>query len=98
MATCRSLATNRAEVTRLANLYWIVEKSATPVKLLLPWFPSKAKKESARCTRELYKMLDGYVEKQRKTPEGLGSDAIDVLIGEGVKNPDIIQVSKASDN
>ena len=92
MATCRSLATNRSEVSRLAELYWGIEKSATPVKLLLPWFPSKAKKESERCTRELYGMLYGYVEDRRKAPEGLGSDAIDVMIAQGLENPDIIQV------
>ena len=81
-------------MTRLANLYWIVEKSATPVKLLLPWFPGSAKKENARCTKELYEMLNGYVEERRNAPEGLGSDAIDVLISEKVLNPDIIDVSK----
>lgn len=93
MGSCRTLASNRAEVSRLADLYWRVEKSATAVKLLLPWFPSKDKRESARCTKELYEMLDGYVEERKKAPEGLGSDAIDVMIQEELPNPEIIQVS-----
>ena len=41
-------------------------------------------------------MLHGYVEDRRKAPEGLGSDAIDVLIEQGVENSEIIQVQECN--
>ncbi|KII87907.1 hypothetical protein PLICRDRAFT_42425 [Plicaturopsis crispa FD-325 SS-3] len=89
MATCRELSSSRSEVERLSKLYWELEKSATPVKLLLPWFPSKAKKDGENATMGLYMMLNDYVELRRnaKVPS---SDAIDVLIQDGTDNPTII--------
>ena len=92
MTTCRSLATNREELARFKDLLWGIEKSATPVKLLLPWFPGKARKENDRCTKELFGLLYGHIEGRKAAPEGLGSEAIDILLTQGLQTSDIIQV------
>jgi hypothetical protein len=92
MATCEELASNREEVDRVHRLYWDLEKSATAVALLLPWFPGKAKKTKKRATKELYTLFSNYIDERRvaKVPS---SDAIDVMIQEGIDNSDIIQVT-----
>ena len=92
MSSCRALASSRAEVARITYLYQRIEDCATAVKLLFPWFPGRDKRESAKCTKELYETLYRYVDGRRKAPEGLGSDAIDVLIEDGHQNLEIVQV------
>ena len=92
MASCDELAKNIEEIEKIQELYWILEKSATPTALLLPWFPGRAKKAKEVATRELYMKFNHYVDLRReaKVPT---TDAIDILIGQGHSNPDIIQVS-----
>ena len=91
MASCDELAKNIEEIEKIQELYWILEKSATPTALLLPWFPGRAKKAKEVATRELYMKFNHYVDLRReaKVPT---TDAIDILIGQGHSNPDIIQV------
>jgi len=89
MATCRELATDLEALNKLQNDYWILEKSATPTALLLPWFPSKAKKNKETATRNLYTTLHGYVE-NRRSAEVPSADAIDLLLAEGLGNQEII--------
>ena len=91
MASCDELAKNVEEIEKIQELYWILEKSATPTALLLPWFPGRAKKAKEVATRELYMKFNHYVDLRReaKVPT---TDAIDILIGQGHSNPDIIQV------
>ena len=91
MASCDELAKNIEEIEKIQELYWILEKSATPTALLLPWFAGRAKKAKEVATRELYMKFNHYVDLRReaKVPT---NDAIDILIGQGHSNPDIIQV------
>ena len=91
MGSCRELAANLEEVNQLQKEYWTLEKAATPVALLLPWFPSKAKKDKETATKNLFTKLYGYVE-QRRAAEVPNSDAIDVMISQGLKNEEIIGV------
>lgn len=93
MATCRELSEDRDAVDRLFGLYWKLEKSATPVGLLLPWLPSKAKKDKQQATADLYNMLSGYVDSRRSAGVP-GSDAIDLLIAQDEDNPAIVGVSQ----
>ena len=94
MATCRALAEDWAAIDRLFRLYWTLEKSATPVGVLLPWFPSKASRDKKQANVEMYNMLYGYVDYRRSAQES-GSDAIDVLIAQGEDNMSIVGVGQS---
>lgn len=90
MASCRELASDPVALSELQEHYWILEKSATPTALLLPWFPGSAKRAKEASTTALFTMLWNYVEDRKKAPVP-NSDAIDVLLGMGVNNQDIVQ-------
>jgi hypothetical protein len=92
MASCHELAADPGSIQKMKDLYWTLEKSATPVSLLLPWFPSTARRNSQQATKDLYNMVSHYVDIKRKAAVP-NSDAIDLLIADGVDNPTIFQVS-----
>jgi hypothetical protein len=92
MATCNELASDLDQVNRIHSLYWDLEQTATAVALLLPWFPGKAKKTKKQATQELYILFSDYIEK-RRAAEVPSSDAIDLMIQEGIDNSEIIQVN-----
>lgn len=90
MTTCRELATDQDAIKRMQELYMTLEKAATPTALLLPWFPSKAKKDKETATTALFMMLYGFVEGRKdKVPN---SDAIDVLLSQGLDSQAIVGV------
>ena len=97
MASCQELATSPRSIQTMNDLYWKLEKSATPVGLLLPWFPGTAKKNKKQASQGLYDMLSHYVDVRRRA-ESSNSDAIDVLIADGADNTIIVEVcvTKAS--
>ena len=70
-----------------------LQTSATPTSLLLPWFPSPARKAVKQATTELFTLLYTYVETRRYSPPT--SDAIDVLIADGETTQNIVGVSPA---
>jgi hypothetical protein len=90
MASCRELTSDLAALAELQKHYWILEKSATPTALLLPWFPGPAKRAKEASNKALFTMLWGYIEERKKAPVP-SSDAIDVLLGQGLNNYDIVQ-------
>ena len=94
MATCRELAEDWAAIHRLFRLYWTLEKSATPVGVLLPWLPSKASRDKKQATAEMYNMMCGYVDSRRSAQEP-GTDAIDLLIAQGEDNMSIVGVGRS---
>ena len=94
MASCRELAADPKAVKRMADHYWMLEKSATPVGLLLPWFPGTAKKNKMIAMKGLYEMLSHYVDVRQKA-EVSNSDAIDTLIADGADATIIIEVRTA---
>jgi hypothetical protein len=91
MISCDELATNLEVIEEIQRLYWQLEKSTTPTTLLLPWFPGPAKKRKERVTKDLYVKLHDYVELRKKAAVP-SSDAIDVLLGQGVPNSEIVEV------
>ena len=93
MATCREFADDSVTVDQLFGLYWKLEKSATPVGVLLPWFPSKANRDKMKANADMYNLLSGYVGSRRSAQES-GSDAIDLLIAQGDDDSAIIGVSR----
>ncbi|KDQ52157.1 hypothetical protein JAAARDRAFT_40504 [Jaapia argillacea MUCL 33604] len=90
MATCQALSSDIPTVKRLYTLYWILEKSATPITLLWPWLPTPTKRGKDKATKDMFDLLDGYVEMRRRA-DVLGEDALDLLIAEGDSNKAIIQ-------
>jgi hypothetical protein len=91
LGTCKELAEDKEAITQLAGHYWNLEKSTTPVSVLLPWFPGPAKKAKAKATMGLYTLLSSYVRLRRgaSTPT---MDSLDHLIGQGLSDGDIISV------
>src|SRR5882762_1194929 len=88
---CEELATDPRAVQKISDLYWQYEKGVTPMSLLLPWFPSTARKQKNQAIRGLYSMLSHHVDVRRKAKQ-LTSDAYDVLIAEGEDNATIVEV------
>ncbi|KAG5651880.1 hypothetical protein H0H81_007074 [Sphagnurus paluster] len=82
LASCRELSEDKEAIAQLEKLFWNLEKSATPLALLFPWFPGSAVRAKKDATQKLYNLLAGYVEIRRNAPEP-NLDAIDVLIAAG---------------
>ena len=91
MASCRELATNIPAVDKLRRDYWMLEKSATPTALLLPWFPSTSKRNKKIARTSLFTTLRDYVA-LRKKADVPTLDAIDILLGKGLSNDDTVTV------
>ena len=94
MATCHDLTKNEADLKKINELFMTLQTNATPTSLLLPWFPSPARKTGKEATTELFTMLYTYVENRRHAEPT--SDAIDVLIADGETTQNIVGVSPAS--
>ena len=92
VATCKELSEDKEAVNRLAEHYWNLEKSATAVAILLPWFPSSAKKLKKQSTMALYTTILSYVHLRRKASVP-STDPIDFFISEGASDHDIVEVS-----
>ena len=90
MTTCDSLARNDADLEKIAGLFLTLQKSATPASLLLPWFPSPARKRRQAAATELFKTLYTYVEKRKRAEPT--SDPIDVLLADGESSQSIARV------
>ena len=93
MATCHDLTKNEADLKKINELFMTLQTNATPTSLLLPWFPSPARKTGKEATTELFTMLYTYVENRRHAEPT--SDAIDVLIADGETTQNIVEVSPA---
>jgi hypothetical protein len=52
-AGAREIADSVEKCKELERLYWRVEKGSTPASLLLPWLPSKARKNKVAATGEM---------------------------------------------
>lgn len=92
MGTCEELSKDRKTIDKLAENYWTLEKSATPVAMLLPWFRGAAKKAQETSSLALYNLINHFVQLRRKA-SALTSDPIDSLIRDGNSDDAIISVS-----
>jgi hypothetical protein len=90
MVSCRSLSNDPAAVAEMWKYFDIIEKSATPFSLILPWIPTSATKNKEKATTDLYKFLVKYIEERRNSTPS--SDAFDVLIANGLDNQAIVGV------
>jgi sterol 14-demethylase len=90
MASCEELAADPRAVQKMGDLYWRLEKSATPASLLLPWLPG-IENNKQQISKELNTMLSHYVDVRRKA-EVQNSDTIDVLLADDGDNAEIVAV------
>jgi sterol 14-demethylase len=91
MATCKELSEDREAIARLTKSYMEIEKSGTPATVLLPWFPSFAKRAKRKATMVLYDTFLEFVELRRKSSIP-SNDPIDLFISQGLSNDAIISV------
>ena len=93
MIACHDLTKNEADLKRIGELFMTFQTSGTPTSLLLPWFPSSARKAGKEATTEIFTILYTYVERRRHAVPT--SDAIDVLIADGETTQNIVGVGPA---
>ena len=91
MASCKDLTNNKADLKKIEGLFMDLQKSATPISLVISWFLSPAKMNGMLATTELFTMLRTYVD-NRRTAEP-SNDAIDVLISDGETTQVIVEVN-----
>ena len=91
MFACRDLVKNGADIEKIGELFMTLQGSTTPASLLLPRFPSPARKVGRQAATDLYTMLYTYVETRRRAEPT--SDPIDLMIVDGERTENIIQVS-----
>jgi sterol 14-demethylase len=90
LGCCHELASDLPALMDFQKHYLILENTATPTALLFPWFPGPAKRAKEASTKALFQTLSGYIEGRRKASV-LSSDAIDLMLGQGMSNEDIAQ-------
>ena len=91
MTTCHELTKNEADLKKIGELFMTLQTSATPTSLLLPWFPSSARKAGKWATTDMYTIICTYIETRRDAEPT--NDAIDLLIADGETNESIVEVS-----
>jgi hypothetical protein len=91
MTTCHDLTKNGSDLKKLGELFQTLQTSSTPASLILPWFPSSARRIIKQASTEMFTVLASYVEARRN--EKLTNDAIDVLIADGETTQNIVGVS-----
>jgi hypothetical protein len=92
MGSCHELADDPKAVARLSHLLDVVEENSTPASLLLPWFPSPARRARNAALHDLSAMMGSYVE-MRRTASVRTSETIDFLLDAGCNPESITQVS-----
>ena len=95
MASCRELSEDREAIARLSKTYLEVEKNGTPVTILLPSFPSLAKRAKKKATMVLYTTFLHFIQLRRKASIP-SNDPIDLFISQGLPDHEIIQVRPSS--
>ncbi|KAG8704821.1 hypothetical protein FRC08_002018 [Ceratobasidium sp. 394] len=87
---CREIADSVESCKKLEDLYWHIEKRSTPTSLLLPWFPSPARKMKMAATTEMYMWLDSII-KARQNENWRENDALQDMLDSGESTPTIVQ-------
>lgn len=94
LSTCHDLASNEADLEKLGGQFTTLQTCVTPTSLILPWFPSPARRTVKQINTEMFTTLYTYVETRRHAERT--SDAIDVMIADGETTQNIIWVSPVS--
>lgn len=86
------IADSPEAVKRVTELYWWAEKGTTPASMLLPWFPSQARKLKQTAAAEIYVMLRKVYE-ERVAQSRVVDDTIQLMMDNGLNFPDLTRVS-----
>ncbi|KAG6824825.1 hypothetical protein H0H93_001483, partial [Arthromyces matolae] len=89
VSTCRELADDVEATTQFQQDFSALEKTSSPVTLLLPWLPTRARKNEQMANEKLRATVRTYVEK-RQAATTPSPDAIDVLLSRGLTGERII--------
>jgi cytochrome P450 len=95
MITCHDLTKNEADLKKISELFATLQNSATPASLLLPWFPSPARRTGRQASTDMYTILYTYIENRRHAEPT--SDAIDIFIADGETTQTIVEASSSSE-
>jgi hypothetical protein len=95
IATCHDLTKNEVDLKKIRELFATLQNSATPVSLLLSWFPGSAGKTGRQASTDMYTTIRTYVENRRHAEPT--SDAIDTFIADGETTQTIIEASPGSE-
>ena len=90
MAACRELASDISTLEKLQEHYMILDQSATSTSLLFPWLPSSVKHVKQNSTKILFSVIQHHIEQRKKAPVP-SPDTIDMLLGQGASDVEIIQ-------
>jgi hypothetical protein len=91
LASCRELSEDKEAIAQLAKSYLEVEENATPLTVLVPWFPGSAKRAKIKATKTLYKIFLSFIELRRNASVP-NNDPIDLFISQGLSDDKIIAV------
>ncbi len=94
-ASCKEVADDPEAVKKVTKLYWDAEKGSTPTSVLLPWFPSAARKRKLKATQDLFMLFKQHVD-DRKATGRVEEDPMQSLIDAGDGANDIVTVSNCS--
>jgi hypothetical protein len=90
MASCRELASDIPAITEFQHQLWLLEHKTSTLSILFPQLPLPAKRAKETSIKYLFTTLWNYIEERKKAPVP-SSNTIDLLLGQGLKNEDIIQ-------
>lgn len=88
-ASCKEVADDPEAVKKVTKLYWDAEKGSTPTSVLLPWFPSAARKRKLKATQDLFMLFKQHVD-DRKATGRVEEDPMQSLIDAGDGANDIV--------
>ncbi|KAG8748888.1 hypothetical protein FRC12_013742 [Ceratobasidium sp. 428] len=92
---CREIADSTDLCKKMEKLYLQVEQGSTAASLLLPWFPSQARKRKTAATADIYVWLDNII-KARQKENRREEDALQDLIDSEGTTPTIVQTIMGS--
>ena len=94
ITTCKELAEDKTAVQNMIQCYADIDRGASPIAVMFPWFPSAARKAKETGTMGLYTLLTRFVE-QRRSSRIPSTDPIEVLLGQGLSTDSIVGVKKS---
>ncbi|KDQ18007.1 hypothetical protein BOTBODRAFT_29320 [Botryobasidium botryosum FD-172 SS1] len=91
----KEIADSPAALEKLSELYWGVEKSTSATSVLLPWFPSRTRRNRKDVTAELYQFLADPINK-RKAEGRVEEDAAQFMIEQGDSTENMVMFVMAA--